>query len=216
MAFIGSVEQGKTFNAGYFLAHEECTRETREIPQSLATTVGTTKYVKAGTFFPANSSGTVEGILYEDVDVTVGAMPGSVVTAGTVYLDRLPASPESGVQSALEGKGFKFLSSNSIIRPEYPASLTTLTVTSAEGSAVGKTAISVSGYELVTGEKWAYKITDTNAASVVAGEVVDNTWTQVDDFTTEIASTDNKKIAVVALSPAGEAKGYGSATVDVK
>lgn len=120
MSFIGSVEQGKVYAPGYFLAHEECERKTREIAQSGATTVNGRKYVKAGTFYPANSSSTVEGIVYEDVDVTTGNMPGSVVLSGTVYLDRLPATPATGVQAALEAKGFKFIATSpAVTRPEW-------------------------------------------------------------------------------------------------
>ncbi len=112
-------ETGTVYAPGYFLAHEECTRVTRQIAQSGATTAGNGgKYVKAGTFYPANASGTVEGIVYEDVDVTTGNMPGSVVTAGTVYLDRLPVAPASGVQAALEAKGFKFIATSpTVTRP---------------------------------------------------------------------------------------------------
>lgn len=121
MSFIGNVEQGKVYAPGYFLAHEECERKTREVTQSMATTrADGTKYVPMGTFFPANSSSTVEGIVYEDVDVTSGSMPASVVLSGVVYLDRLPASPASGVQSALEGKGFTFVTkAPEVERPDY-------------------------------------------------------------------------------------------------
>ena len=120
MSFIADGTSGKVYAPGYFLAHEECRRETREIPQSLATTVGDTKYVKMGTFYPANNSSTVEGIVYEDVDVTTGNMPGSVVLGGVVYLDRLPASPASGVQSALAAKGFTFIASApTVTRPDW-------------------------------------------------------------------------------------------------
>lgn len=208
---------GKTYAPGWFLASEDCKRETRQIAQSGATSANGGKYQKMGSFYPANNSSTVEGILYEDVDVTSGDMPGSVVTEGIVYLDRLPAAPESGVQNALEGKGFKFIATSpSTVRPEYPASLTALTVTStASATADGKTAIAVSGVTLKSGEKYAYKI-DTEAPTVNAGDKVDNTWTKVDDFSTEITSTDGKKIAVVALTKAGECYAYGSATVDVK
>ena len=95
MAFIGSVKEGKTHNAGWFLAHEECTRETREIPQSLATTAENgTKYVPMGKIFPS-ADGNAIGIVYEDTDVTVGNMPGSVVTKGEVYEDRLADAVDS-------------------------------------------------------------------------------------------------------------------------
>lgn len=112
MSFIQNDVTATVYAPGYFLAHEECVRETRQIAQSGATTKADgSKYVKMGTFYPANNSSTVEGIVYEDVDVSTGNMPGSVVTKGVVYLDRLPAEPDTGVQAALEAKGFKFIAS---------------------------------------------------------------------------------------------------------
>lgn len=213
MSFIDG-GQGKIYAPGYFLAHEECVRKTYEIPQTGATTAENGgKYQKMGMVYPSNDGNAI-GILYEDVDVTTGKMPGSVVTAGYVIESRLPAAVESSAKAVLTG--IKFVTEPSVTRPEYPTSLTALTVTSsASASDDGKTAISVTGVTLKTGEKYAYKI-DTTAPKVVAGQVVDSSWTQVDDFTTEIASTDDKKIAVVALTKAGEAYAYGTATVDVK
>ena len=80
---------GKTYEPGWFLAHEECVRVTREIPQEGAVTADNGgKYVPMGTIFPSNDAN-AEGILFEDVDVTSGNMPGSVVTSGVVYEDRL-------------------------------------------------------------------------------------------------------------------------------
>lgn len=123
MSFIGQVDQGVVYTPGYFLAHEECERKTREIAQSHAqvvTAANGAKYVPMGAFYPANNSSTVEGIVYEDVDVTKGNMPGSVVLSGVVYLDRLPAAPESGVQAALAAKGFTFVTSApSVTRPDF-------------------------------------------------------------------------------------------------
>lgn len=123
MSFIGAVEQGKTYAPGYFLAHEECERKTRQINQNHAQVVTRSdgaKHVPMGAFYPANSSATVEGIVYEDVDVSTGNMPGSVVLSGTVYLDRLPAAPASGVQAALEAKGFKFVATSpAVTRPNW-------------------------------------------------------------------------------------------------
>ena len=223
MSFIGAVEQGKVYAPGYFLAHEECERKTREIAQSGATTVNGRKYVKAGTFYPANSSSTVEGIVYEDVDVTTGNMPGSVVTKGTVYLDRLPAAPESGVQSALEGKGFTFIASApKAIRPEYPTSLTALTVSFAEASSSGKTAPTVSGYTLRTGDKYLFKLgtgtSSSNAPKVGVGEVLGSGWTAWDgESAITVAAGDDGKYATIAVVNAfGEAIAAGSGAVDRK
>lgn len=121
MSFIGEVEQGKVYAPGWFLAHEECVRETREFAQSGATTAANGgKYVKMGTFYPANDAGLVEGIVYEDVDVTTGNMPGSVVTKGVVYVDRLAEEPATNVLSALiAAKGFVFLEAPTVTRPDF-------------------------------------------------------------------------------------------------
>ena len=96
MSFIGAGHQGQTYAPGWFLVNnEDCTRLTKTIPQSLATTATDgTKYVQMGTAFPSNDANAI-GIIYEDVDVTTGNMPGSVVTKGEVYEDRLAVTGAS-------------------------------------------------------------------------------------------------------------------------
>lgn len=118
MSFIGKVQQGQTYAPGWFLANnEDCTRETRQISQTGATTgENGAKYVRMGTVYPANDN-TAEGIVYEDVDVSTGDMPGSVVTAGTVYDDRLPVALATAAKTALTGKGFTFKTSPAVTRP---------------------------------------------------------------------------------------------------
>lgn len=213
MSFIErNATVGKTYAPGWFLAHEECVRETRQIPQSGATSANGGKYQKMGSFYPANNSSTVEGILYEDVDVTSGDMPGSVVTKGVVYLNRLPAAPESGVQAALEAKGFKFINESDVVRPEYPSSLISLTVASAAGTASGDTAITVSGYTKASDESYYYKVGDA-AATINPGDIVDTTAWTAWDGDDEITAASDKKITVIVASAFGEAKAYGSATV---
>lgn len=94
MSFIGDVKKGTTYAPGYFLANgdEGVIRETRQIAQNSALVVTSedgTKHVPMGTAYPTND-GSAIGILYEDVDVTAGDMPGSVVTGNAVvYEDRL-------------------------------------------------------------------------------------------------------------------------------
>lgn len=91
MSFVQNDETSKIYAPGHFLAHEECVRETREFAQN-STLVQTTdkggKYVPMGTAYPTNDGNAI-GITYEDVDVTTGNMPGSVVTKGVVIEDRL-------------------------------------------------------------------------------------------------------------------------------
>lgn len=119
MSYIGAVEQGKAYEAGYFLAHEECERKTIQIPQTGATTLTNgAKYVKAGTIYPANDA-TAVGIVYEDVDVTNGDAAGSVVLSGVVYSDRLPVELAQAAQTALEGLGFKFTTEPETTRPNW-------------------------------------------------------------------------------------------------
>ena len=120
MSFIGAVEQGKTYAPGWFLAHEECERKTREMTQAMATTAADgAKYVKMGTVYPANGA-TAVGIVYEDVDVTTGNMPGSVVLKGVVYEDRLPVALDNAAKTALEGKGFTFVTAApTVTRPDW-------------------------------------------------------------------------------------------------
>lgn len=94
MSFIGKGTKGTTYNPGYFLAHEECVRVTKEVAQDSAlvkTTELGAKYVPMGTPYPTNDGNAI-GILYEDVDVTTGNMPGSVVTKGVVIEERLPVT----------------------------------------------------------------------------------------------------------------------------
>ena len=82
--------KGTGYAPGYFLAHEECVRETREFATSGATTADNgAKYWPMGKIWPT-ADASAEGIVYEDVDVSSGNMPGSLVTKGDVVEDRLP------------------------------------------------------------------------------------------------------------------------------
>lgn len=117
MSFIQNGNTSPVYAHGYFLAHEECTRKTREIPQSMATTADDgTKYVKMGTVYPSNDENAI-GIVYEDVDVTTGNMPGSVVTAGTIIASRLTDELDSDAETALKALGFKFEEEAAVTRP---------------------------------------------------------------------------------------------------
>ena len=121
MAFIGAVDKGTVYAPGYFLssADEEATRETREIAQAGATVnADGTKYVKAGTPYPSND-GNIIGLVYEDVDVTKGNMPGSVVTKGNVYLDRLPVTLADAAKTALVAAGFKLIATAPAVERPY-------------------------------------------------------------------------------------------------
>ena len=116
MSFIENDTTSKVYAPGYFLAHEECVRETRTIPQSGATTADDgSKYVKMGSVFPSNDD-QAEGIVYEDVDVTTGDMPGSVVTQGVVIEERLAGTLTTAAKLAL-GTKITFQNESEVTRP---------------------------------------------------------------------------------------------------
>ena len=87
--------------------------KTREIPASMGVQDGKYKIVKAGTPFPSDNSNAV-GLVFEDIDVTDGNMPGSVMVAGRVLADRL--SLATAAKTALSGKGFTFVDAPEITR----------------------------------------------------------------------------------------------------
>lgn len=217
MSFIKHDTSAKVYAPGYFLENDEnCTRETRQIPDTNAVTVATGgKYVPMGTVFPSNDANAI-GILYEDVDVTTGAMPGSVVTSGTVMLDKLPVALDSNAQSALEALGFKFITSTpAVTRPAWMnGKMVTLTVASVAGSASGKTKVTVSGYTLKANETYAYK-TDASTAPTVDYGAVPVGWTAWNG-TDDITATTGHKISVCVKETGGTAIALGSATVTSK
>lgn len=123
MAFIGDVKLGTTYAPGYFLAYndESVTRETRQMAQNSAfvQTTEDGKYVPMGTAYPTNDGNAI-GLVYEDVDVTVGDMPCSIITGNAeVYEDRLPVALADAAKTALQAKGFKFIATAPAVERPY-------------------------------------------------------------------------------------------------
>ena len=220
MSFNKTPTTGKAYAPGYFLAKddESCVRETRTILASGGTEAGGGKYVPMGTIYPAND-GTAEGILYEDVDVTTGDMPGSVVTKGIVYEDKLPVPLDTYAKTALSGKGFKFIATSpGVARPKWTndATLARITVTSTKGQDIGETHLTVSGYTPTAGERYYYKVGDaTTAPSVTYGLPLDDTWTA---FTNNIEYeiTNAHKVTVASVDSTGAVVAAGSVAADTK
>lgn len=107
-------KEGLAYAPGYFLAHEDCVRVTYEIADDLAavkTAANGGKYVPMGTVIKVND--TAVGLLYEDVDVSTGNMPGSVVVEGVVYENRL--SVATADKTALTK--IKFIAEPTVTRP---------------------------------------------------------------------------------------------------
>ena len=214
MSFITrNAKTGKAYAPGYFLAHEECVRVTVEASASnsaVVTQADGSKYLPMGTVYPSND-GYAQGIIYEDVDVSSGNMPASLVVAGRVFENRLPADVQSSAKAVLTN--FVLVNEPDVTRPEYPATLVELTVTSAAGTAVGDTAITVSGYTNSADEGYVYKV-GTAAVTVNAGDVLTG-WTAWDGED-DITAATGKKITVAVVTGANEAVAAGSATVTAK
>ena len=120
MSFIGEAVQGKTYAPGWFLAHAECKRETRQISSSgedVVTTADGGKYVPMGSIY-RDGQGHAVGFVYEDVDVTYGDMPGSVVTRGVVYADRVFGVENEDLET-LAASGFSVVQSPTVTRPDF-------------------------------------------------------------------------------------------------
>lgn len=216
MSFIGS-KTNIRYMPGYFLASAECVRETVQVAQNhsqVVTMADGAKYVPAGAVIPSND-GNAKGILYEDVDVSTGAMPGSLVTEGTVYADRLPASVADAAKSALTAMKF-IATAPSITRPSAPdGELDEITVASAAGTAAGDTALTISGYTPEAGESYVYKVATGTAPTIAFNAVPDYSWTAWDG-SSDITAATGKLIAVVSIDSEGKAVAYGSATVTAK
>lgn len=118
MSYFDGPAKGYGWNAGHFLVNDEtCIRHTMTIAANHAQAVtreNGRKVVPAGAVIPANGA-SAKGILFEDIDVTEGAKPGSVVIAGTIYGNRLPAALADAAATAL--KGITVLTEPTITRP---------------------------------------------------------------------------------------------------
>ena len=210
---------GRGYAPGYFLASADCDRETVEVSasHSQAITIGEKKIVPAGAVIPSND-GNAKGILFEDVEVTTGDMPGSLVTRGAVYEDRLPAAIEGAAEAVLTG--IKVITTSPVvIRPKSFSQdmLTALTVTSEAGSDSGKTAISYSGYTPAAGEKAVYKIAASVAPSAELGEVLSigsgsGQWTEA-TFPASATAASSTKVTVAVVDSTNAVIASGNATV---
>lgn len=211
MSFINHDPENIRYAPGYFLASADCVRETCNVAANhsqVATAPNGGAYVPAGAYI------TGKGLLYEDVDVSSGAMPGSVVTKGIVYEDRLPASYNSTVKNAIPGITF-ITAAPTTTRPDFgPGELDEIAVQSSAGTASGDTALTLSGYTPGTGESYVYKV-GTTAPTIVYGEKPDYSWTAWDG-TSDITAATGKKITVASIDAFGKAVAAGSATVTAK
>lgn len=220
MSFIQKTN-GRGYAPGFFLASADCDRETVQVDATHAqvvTLANGTKIVPAGAVVPSND-GNAKGLLYEDVEVTTGPMPGSLVTRGVVYEDRLPAAIESAAEAVLPGIRV-ITTTPGVVRPKSfdQDTLVALTVTSEAGAASGKTSVSYSGYTPATGERSVYKVASSVAPTVALGEILSigsssGQWTASTFPATAITAASSTKITVAVVDSTDAVIAAGSATV---
>lgn len=90
-----------------FLASEKYVAFTYQISDSgVSANADGRKIVPAGTVWPANDA-TAVGLLHDDVDVTTGPQPGSVIVDAWVLESRLPVAPAAAAKTAMKAINFK-------------------------------------------------------------------------------------------------------------
>lgn len=94
--------------------------------------------------------------------------------------------------------------------------LGSVTVTSAAGTAVGDTNITLAGYSLGSGEKFVYKTAKTTAPAVTYGQKLGSTWTDIDSGDDITPTATHDKITVAAIDANGRAQAAGNANITVK
>jgi len=93
--------------------------------------------------------------------------------------------------------------------------LQSVTVTSAAGTAVGDSNISMSAYTLGAGEKWVYKTAKDTAPTAKYGQSV-KSWTEISSGDDITPAEGHNRITVAAADANGRAQAAGSATLTVK
>lgn len=92
--------------------------------------------------------------------------------------------------------------------------LASLTVTSAAGTSTGKSAITVSGYTLGSGESYVYQTAASTAPSVAYGDDV-SAWTALTSGSEITPTSGHTKITVAVKDSNGKATGSGNTTLTV-
>lgn len=186
--------------------------------QAVPFTVAGSDIVKAGS--PMTSAGAVAtteseavGLLLYDVNPAVNPN-GSLLVQGVV--NAVIARQHSG--RPLNASTLKSAIPGIVLRENAPLRYTVgfeppcipLTVESSAGASAGKTAITVTGYSLGSGEGWVYYV-GTAAMTPNRGDILAG-WTDWDGSADITAATD-KKITIAAVDGTDRAIACGSATV---
>lgn len=101
------VEESNNFSRVNFLASSKVQAFTYPVSDTgVSPDAKGRKIVRAGTILPANDA-TAKGILYNDVDVTNGIQPGSLIVEAYILEERLPEAPTAEAKAALKEIKFR-------------------------------------------------------------------------------------------------------------
>lgn len=102
MSFIANAPLKPSYAPGWFLADDEnCTRITVTVAansEAAVTNADGTKYMPMGSVYAG-------GLLYEDVDLSEGDAPGSLVIAGHYWEDRIVGDDDDLTYTGLVSAG---------------------------------------------------------------------------------------------------------------
>lgn len=189
---------------------------------SVPCTVAGSDIVKAGS--PMTSAGAVAttesqtvGLLMYDVDPSKNPN-GALLVQGVVnavMARQISGRPlvKSTIESACPGLYLRENAPKRYTASFRPPCIALTVSSSASATAVGKTAVTVSGYTLGSGESWAYTI-GTAILTPNRGDDLSG-WTAWNG-TDEITAETDKKITVAALDPEKRAIACGGDTVTSK
>lgn len=138
------------------------------------------------------------------------------ITSG--YTENKRAQVESLVMSGIQ---FLVEYADGVVLGQVDATPTlgSITVTSTDSGVAdaGKSAISMAGYTLGTGETYVYKTGKTNAPTVTYGQKLGSGWTEISASGETITPTaTHDKITVAAVDANGRAQAAGSKTLTIK
>lgn len=89
--------------------------KTYTADQTNAVAVNDRKIIKAGSVYPTNATG-AKGLVFEDVDMTDDEKrPISVIVAGRVLEDRLPATVDTTAKTELQALGIVFVEETEVV-----------------------------------------------------------------------------------------------------
>ena len=165
----------------------------------------------------------MENLIMYYVPVSAAAMTSLGVTAdetGYIGINSGYATEERAQIESLVLSGIQFMVeyADGVVFGQIDSTPTLgeVTVTSAAGTAVGDSKITLSGYTLGAGEKYVYKTAKDTAPAAAYGKKLGSTWTEITSGSDITPADTHNKITVAAVDTNGRVQASGNATLTIK